>query len=104
MTKKNATEKDITNRLKKAKLLFFQLKKIKRSHSIRQETKIKIHNSNMLSVLLYGAECWRVTQRGSEGLLAFHTSCLQKICIIDFIGPKRSAIRSEGHCYNNQAT
>ena len=31
-----------------------------------EKTKIKIYHSNVLSVLLYGAECWRVTQRDSQ--------------------------------------
>ena len=57
VSKNNATEKDITNRLQKAKSPFFQLNKIWRSHSIRKKTKIKIYRSNILSVLLYGAEC-----------------------------------------------
>lgn len=47
-----------------------------------KKTKIKIYNSNVWSVLLYGAECWRVTQRDSQRLSGFQTSCLRKICRI----------------------
>ena len=82
MSKSNATVKDITNRLQKAKSSFVQLNKIWRSPNISEKTKIKIYHSNVLSVLLYGAECWRVTQRDSQRLSGFHTSCLRKICRI----------------------
>ncbi|KAL9960878.1 hypothetical protein ACROYT_G034384 [Oculina patagonica] len=54
MSKSNATVKDISNRLQKAKSSFFQLNK--------------------------NAE--RVTQRDSQRLSGFHTSCLRKICRI----------------------
>ena len=65
MSKSNAAVKDITNRLQKAKSSFVQLNKVCKSLNISDKTKIKISNSNVLSVLLYGAECWRVTQRDS---------------------------------------
>ena len=68
MSKSNATVKDITNRLQKAKSSFVQLNKVWRSPNISEKTKIKIYHSNVLSVLLYGAECWRVTQRDSQNL------------------------------------
>ena len=77
MSNSNATVKNITNRLQKA-----QLNKVWRSPTIREKTKIKTYNSNVLSALLYGGECWRVTQRDSQRLSGFHTSCLSKICWI----------------------
>ena len=67
----------ITNRLQKA-----QLNKVWRSPTIREKTKIKTYNSNVLSALLYGGECRRVTQRDIQRLSGFHTSCLSKICRI----------------------
>ena len=82
MSKSNATVKDITNRLQKAKSSFVQLNKIWWSRNISGKTKIKIYNSNVLSVLLYGAECWRVTQRDSQRQSGFHSSCLRKTCRI----------------------
>lgn len=36
----------------------------------------------LISILLYGAECWRGTQRDSQRLSGFHTSCLRTICRI----------------------
>ena len=51
MSKSNATVKDITNRLQKAKSSFVQLNKVWRSPNISEKTKIKIYSSNVLSVL-----------------------------------------------------
>ena len=59
-----------------------KINKVWRSPNITEKTKIKIYSSDVLSVLLYGAECWRVTQRDSQRLSVFHTSCLRKICRI----------------------
>ena len=73
------TEKDITNRLHKAKSSFHQLNKIWRSSNIGEKTKIRLYQSNILSVLLYGAECWRLTQKDNQRLSGFHTKCLRKI-------------------------
>ncbi|XP_048757722.2 uncharacterized protein LOC125668029 [Ostrea edulis] len=82
ISKNNATEKDITNRLQKAKASFHQLNKIWRTSSISEKTKIRLYQSNVLSVLLYGAECWRITQKDNQRLSGFHTKCLRKICKI----------------------
>ena len=104
MSKSNATVKDITNHRQKAKSSFVQLNKVWRSPNISGKTKIKIYNSNVLSVLLYGAECWRVTQRDSQRLSGFHTSCLRKICRI--YCPRRSQTRNSkttGHHHCNKA-
>ena len=82
ISKSNATEKDMTNRLQKAKSSFHQLNKIWRSSSIGEKTKIRLYQSNILSVLLYGAECWRLTQKDNQRLSGFHNKCLRKICKI----------------------
>ena len=82
MNKRNVTVKDITNHLQKAKSSFVQRNKVWRSSKISEKTKIKIYHNNVASVLLYGAECWRVTQRDNQRLSGFHSSCLRKICRI----------------------
>ena len=81
-SKSNTTEKDITNRLHKAKSSIHQLNKIWRSRNNGEKTKIRLYQSYILSVLLYGAECWRLTQKDNQRLSGFHTKCLRKICKI----------------------
>ena len=48
ISKSNATEKAISNRLQKAKSSFHNLNKIWRSSNIGEKTKIKLYQSNIL--------------------------------------------------------
>ena len=50
-----------------------------RSSKYKTKTKIKIYNSCVKSVLMYGAENWRVTQKDNHQIAVFHTTCLRKI-------------------------
>ena len=45
----------------------------------RQKTKLRILNSNVLSVLLYGAEMWRVTAADLNKVDVFHRTCLRRV-------------------------
>ena len=44
-----------------------------------KSTKLKLYQSCVLSTLLYGSECWRMTEVDLEKLSAFHTKCLRRI-------------------------
>ena len=55
------TDADVSNRINKARGAFHSLKQIWSSGIISTSTKLKIFNSNVKSVLLYGAETWRMT-------------------------------------------
>lgn len=52
------------------------------SSKISKKTKIRLLQSNVLSVLLCGAECWKITQKDNQWLSGFHSKCLRKICKI----------------------
>ena len=56
------TEADIRSRIGKARASFIQLRNIWRSKTMSRKTKLKMFNSNVKSVLLYGAESWRKTK------------------------------------------
>ena len=43
------------------------------------KTKLKIFNSSVVSVLLYGAECWCINKQDGERLDAFQRKCLRTI-------------------------
>ena len=73
------SEEDIASRLGKARSAFFRLRSVWKSNNYSRETKLKLYQSNVLSVLLYGSECWRMTERVSSRLAAFHTTCLRGI-------------------------
>ena len=46
---------------------------------MRLETKLRLYNSNVLSVLLYGSECWKLTAKLAHKLETFQNRCLRKI-------------------------
>lgn len=82
MSEDGGAEEDIRSRLGKARRAFAQLNPVWRSKPYGRETKLNIYNTCVLSVLLYGSECWRMTQRDASRLSSFHTTCLRKICRI----------------------
>jgi hypothetical protein len=55
------------------------LRNIWRSSKISSHTKIRIFKSNVLGVLLYGAESWKVTNAITTRLDVFQTRCLRRI-------------------------
>ena len=73
------TSKDIQSRLAKARTAFSMLRPIWRSTKYSRKTKLKIFKSNVMSVLLYGAECWRITQCDLNKLEVFQNRCLRQI-------------------------
>ena len=70
---------DITNRINKARNAFMSLINIWKSKQYSLKTKIKLYNSNVKSVLLYGSECWRVVKNEMALLNSFHNTCLRRI-------------------------
>ena len=66
-------EDDIKNRLNKARNAMRALNNIWKSSQYSTKTKLRIYNSCVLSTLLYGSECWRMTKHDADKLSAFHT-------------------------------
>ena len=64
---------DIKNRLNKAKNAFRMLNNMWRSSQNSTKTKLKIYQSCVMSTLLYGSECWRMTESDITKLSVFHT-------------------------------
>lgn len=73
---------DIKNRINKARNAFRMLNNIWKSQQYRNKTKLKLYQSCVLSTLLYGAECWRMTENDIRQLSVFHTRSLRRICRI----------------------
>ena len=70
---------DVLHRLSKARGAFAVLQNIWRSSRIGTKTKLKIFKSNVLGVLLYGAESWKVSQSVCHKIVAFQTRCLRRM-------------------------
>lgn len=73
------TDADVANRMNKARGAFHSLKKIWSSGSISTSTKLKIFNSNVKAVFLYGAETWRMTVKTARKLQSYVSHCLRRI-------------------------
>ena len=48
-------------------------------HSTVSKPKLKLYQSCVLSTLLYGSECWRMTENDLTKLSVFHTKSLRRI-------------------------
>jgi len=62
MSVRGGTEEDITARIRKAQQAFATLRPVWRARPISLNTKLRIFNSNMRSVLVYESETWRLTK------------------------------------------
>ena len=79
VTEDGDSSRDIDLRITKATQAFGALFKIWKSKKLSMKTKVRIFKSNVLSVLLYGSECWKMTNKTIQKLDSFQTKCLKKI-------------------------
>ena len=73
------TSVDIQSRLNKARNAFMSLRSVWWSASYSTKTKLRIYQSCVLSTLLYGLECWWMTEQDLSKLASFHTANLREI-------------------------
>ena len=59
---RGGTEADVKTRISKARAAFHILRNVWKSRVIGKTTKIRLFNTNVKSVLLYGAETWRMNK------------------------------------------
>ena len=79
ISNQGGTDADVKARIGKARTAYLLLKNIWRSREIQQTTKIRIFNSNVKSVLLYGSETWRITTITIHKVQTFINKCLRRI-------------------------
>ncbi|KAG7296251.1 hypothetical protein JYU34_021366 [Plutella xylostella] len=72
-------EADVEARINKARAAYAQLKPVWTSRIITRRTKIRVFNSNVKSVLLYGCETWLVKNEVTSRLQVFVNKCLRRI-------------------------
>ncbi|CAH8498299.1 unnamed protein product, partial [Schistosoma bovis] len=73
------SDADVKARIGKARVAFLQLKNIWNSKQLSTNIKVRIFNTNVKAVLLYGAETWRTTTTTIKKVQVFINSCLRKI-------------------------
>ena len=82
--KQEGTDRDVNTRIGKARTAFMMLKNIWNSTQIKKTTKLRIFNSNVKTVLLYGCETWRTTKATTHRLQTFMNTCLRRILKINW--------------------
>ena len=79
MTVNGDVEAEIKVRIRKARHAFSLLRQTWKSRKINTKTKLRIFQSNVISVLLYGSESWKTTKGLENRLNAFQRKCLRQI-------------------------
>ncbi|VDO88607.1 unnamed protein product [Schistosoma margrebowiei] len=70
---------DVKARISKARAAYLQVNIIWNSKQLSTNTKIRIFNTNVKTVLLYGAETWRTTKAIIQKIQVFINNCLRKL-------------------------
>jgi hypothetical protein len=73
------TYKDVETRIQKARGVFTRLRKIWLAHYVNKDTKIKLFDVYVKSVLLYRCQTWLVTCEIQRKLQSFVNRCLRYI-------------------------
>ena len=71
-------DKDMDSRLGKAKTAFRKLKRIWGSKQYNRKTKIRLFNTLVKPVLLYGSETWKTNAQDNRKLDSFQYQCLKR--------------------------
>ncbi|VDP65087.1 unnamed protein product [Schistosoma curassoni] len=73
------SDADVQARIDKARAAYLQLKNIWNSKQLSTNTKVRIFNTNVKTVLLYGMEICGNTKAIIQKIQAFIKSCLREI-------------------------
>lgn len=79
ISKSGGADADVVNRTQKARQAFCMLNRLWSAPNISRNLKIKIFKTNVLSVLLYGCETWKVTNSIIQKVQVFINKCLKRI-------------------------
>ncbi|VDO59429.1 unnamed protein product [Schistosoma margrebowiei] len=79
INERGGSDADVKARIGKARTAFLQLKNIWNSKQLSTNIKVRIFNTNVKAVLLYGAETWRTTTTTIKKVQVFMNCCLDKI-------------------------
>ena len=84
------SEDDVKTRISKARAAFHILRNVWKSRIIGKTTKIRLYNTNVKSVSLYGAETWRMNNTTLKRIQTFVNQCLRKIVGIQWMDKVRN--------------
>ncbi|VDP58917.1 unnamed protein product [Schistosoma curassoni] len=86
------SDADVTAKIGKARASFLQLKNIWNSKQLSINIKVRVLNTNIKTVLVYGAETWRTTTTIIKRAQVFINSCLRKIINIHWPDTIRNSL------------
>ncbi|WP_353803945.1 hypothetical protein [Acinetobacter baumannii] len=95
VTATGGSDEDAKSRVGKARHVINTLRPIWRSTALTTTSKLRIFNSTVKTVLLYGSETWRVTRRLTPRLQVFTTSCLRHILKVSRADKVRNEVLKE---------
>ncbi|VDO50759.1 unnamed protein product [Schistosoma margrebowiei] len=75
----HGSDADVKARIGKARAAYLQLRNVWNSKQLSTNTKARIFNTNVRTVLLYGEETWKTTKAIIQKIQVFINSCLRKI-------------------------
>jgi hypothetical protein len=79
VSKNGGADNDIKSRFGKVRHAFVTLRPLWKNKNISQKTKLRIFETNVKSVLLYGSETWKQTKKNEYDLQVFINKCLRQI-------------------------
>ena len=87
MDTQGGTDADVKTRISKARAAFHILRNVWKSRVLGKTTKIRLFNTtfNVKSVLLYGAETWRLNNTTLKMIQTFVNQCLRRILGIQWM-------------------
>ncbi|XP_022806441.1 uncharacterized protein LOC111343517 [Stylophora pistillata] len=94
ISKDGGADRDVQGRIGKARTALTTQRPVWNSKTISRKTKLRIFNTNVKSLLLYGSETWRITKATSNKLQCFVNKCLRSM--MDVHLPE--VIRNEDLC------
>jgi hypothetical protein len=75
-----SNEKELSCRVGQAKLAINKLNSILWANNIKKQTKKRIYETIVKSILLYGSEVWGITKRDKESLEAVEMDFVRRSC------------------------
>ena len=79
VAKNGGTSREVSARIQKARGSFSKLRRVWLSKLLRKDTKIRIFNAWVKSVILYGYETWLVIKEIQRKIQTFANRCLRYI-------------------------
>ena len=76
ISREGGSSEDVKSRIAKAQGVFFAIKKVWKNRKISLQTKIRILEGTVMTVVKYGSEAWALRKTDGDLLDVFQRNCL----------------------------